>query len=981
MSSLFFWNTWFKEYRLTWLALAAVFLFAMIFMWYSYFMGNNNVIHWENLQEQKVIETNVHTFRLGPFVLDIPGESYVILEYFQGSDIAPNTTASYLFLLITFVSLTVIISVVSTLDKIWFYVAVALYSVLIFSLRLEVIGIFGVYSKIVGAGAIGLYLLPAFYFNRIRPTTPFVIRLLIFTIITCLVGVAIGFFSTEPLPFYHLVLTSFTATLVISLIFMILVAHEIFAVFVYIASQGTKSIQHLSILSAIYFVNVLLTLAHELGLIDFDFIYLNVFLLLSLSAILGIWGFKSRQSVYENVFSFYPFGAFLFLALGAICFATIGHQLGNANDPGVYVLRHAILFTHAGYGVIFLMYILANFGQMLADNAPVFKVLFTPKRMPYFTYRLAGFIATLAIFIYANWRVYIYHSFSAFYNTAGDFYALQDDEDYAYNFYRKASVDGFRNHRSNYKLAVYNASRNDFDEARLRLEAANERRPSEYSLTNYGNYFIREMKTRESISAFRQNLTKMQDLAAVDNNLAVSYIKLHGLDSALHFLAKARDHKLTKNSAETNFFGLAAIERIPFNMDSIYRVFNNPSPAILANLYALSSVINRPVNIKVDPLAQKQLNLYTATYLNNYILKNARTLDTTFTNQAFRIASDSLNADYSEALKASLAYAFYHQGNIAKALEVLAEQVYLSQSYQGKFNYIMGLWALEQNNPELAASYFNFADTYRYKEAPFYNAIALTEAGDLDRALVAWDSVALRGDNAQKEISRNMKRILMISPAQASSLSDTEKYQFCRYRITRSDSILFDRVSSTFENDDYKAQAILDYSKRFFEAGEIVPAIRFYQRIAGLKLTNKDLYEDVRHFELRLLAHRGDLRGLANQINKGIEFTQARSLEKLYYSALLSEVNGDTATAKKNYAILARYNPYFEDGVLAAFNFFKKQNNGGFDAYNILAEAIQINGNSLPLLKAYYNEAVRVGLDEYAISTAQRISALQKPNR
>jgi hypothetical protein len=978
MTSLFFWNSWIKEYRYVWYFLAVIFFLSLAFMWYTYFLGNDGVIHWQHLQEQKVIETTVHSFRLGPFVLDVPGESYAILEYLQGSKVVPNTTASYLFLFITAVGLTVLVTCITAIERIWFYVAVAIITAFLYTLRFEVLGLFGYHHKAVGAIAIALYLIPVFYFNRFRPTTPFVIRLGVFAFITVALAIIIALFSSEPRPFYNLVLTSFTGTFLLCLVFLILVSHEIFASFVYIATQGSgKSIQHLAILTAIYFVNVLLTLAYELKLVTFDFIYLNVFLILTVSAILGIWGFKNRENVYGNIFAFYPLGGFLFLTLAAMCFATIGHQLGNANDAGVFVIRHLILFAHAGYGFIFILYLLANFGQMLADNAPVYKVLYQPTRMPYFTFGLAGFISTLALVIYANWRTYVYNTIGAFYNTAGDFYTLLDDQDYASSFYINGSNQGAYNHRSNYTMGMVKAAEFDFEDAHLFLGWANARRPSQYSLANEGNLYIRESEIRRAISAYQRNLEK-EEHPALYNNLAVAFIKLHKIDSAIYYMSLAREHKLTKNSSEGNFFAMAALERIPVDADSVFNIFNNNSPAVLSNAYALSGVLGTPLNIKSNPLDNKQLNLYTATYLNNYILRNVKEIDTVFVREAYDIASDSLNAGYSEALKASLAYAYYHQGNISRALEILAEQVYLSQSHQGKFNYIMGLWALEQNNPALAASYFNFADTYEYKEAPFYHAIALTEAGQIGAAVTAWDSVSIHGDDAQKTIAKNIRNILTISPSQVTSLPDQEKYQFQRYRVSLSDSILFNRINNSFENANYKAQALLDYSKRFFEAGYIDTSIRYYRVIGGLKLTNEELYEEIRHFELRLLASKRDLRALANQINKGIEFPQRRTLEKMYYTALLNEVNGDTVNARKHYTILARYNPYFEDAVLAAFDYFKKTTPEGFKAYNILAEAIQINANSLPLLRAYHDEALRLGLDEFAMSTQERIEELEK---
>ena len=91
---------------------------------------------------------------------------------------------------------------------------------------------------------------------------------------------------------------------------------------------------------------------------------------------------------------------------------------------------------------------------------------------------------------------------------------------------------------------------------------------------------------------------------------------------------------------------------------------------------------------------------------------------------------------------------------------------------------------------------------------------------------------------------------------------------------------------------------------------------------------------------------------------------------------MIAESSGDTVTAKKNYRILSTYNPYFEEAVIASANFFRKHN-GGFSAYNILAEAIQINANSIRLLKAYAVEAEQKGFDEYAYNARLRVRELE----
>jgi hypothetical protein len=363
--------------------------------------------------------------------------------------------------------------------------------------------------------------------------------------------------------------------------------------------------------------------------------------------------------------------------------------------------------------------------------------------------------------------------------------------------------------------------------------------------------------------------------------------------------------------------------------------------------------------------------------LNNYIIKYATTLDTTFIEQAFNIASDSVNEGYSEALKSSLAFAYYHRGNVTKALSILGELAYISQSYQGKFNYIMGLWALEQGNPVLASTYFTYSDTYTYKDAKFYNAIALSEAHRKAEALITWDTVSNGKDEARKEIAARMKRILNLGATEVLSLDDAEKYQFCRYNVSLKDTVLFNRIVNSFQSADYKAQAILDFSKRFYEADLLPPAIRYFNRISGLELSNKKLYDDVRHMELLMLAYRGQTDLMETQMKKDITFDDARLLEKTLYTALTAESSGDSALAEKNYMILAEYNPYFEEGIIAAANFYRNTSDDKLKPYNVLAEAIQVNGNSIRLLKAYIKEATRQGFDEFAISASERLRELE----
>lgn len=978
MRSYFFWKSWPENFRYLWYALALLFGGTILFLWYGYFTGTDNIIHWEKFQEQKILESVIHSFRLGPFTLSVPGENYVIFEYFNGSYLSPHIIGSYLFLTVTVVAFLVLITIVSTLERFWYLAGMTLFIIFIISLRLEVIGVFGQYNYYPTIVLLILFAGTSFYFAMMRRDIQFLPRLLTFLIITVVVAIIISRFAAVDHPILHLSVTSYTAALVLTVLFIMIVAHEILVSFIALTGQGnfaSRNFNHFALITGIYLLNIILTCLHELEVIDWNFIYINLYLLLTVSGVLAIWGFRIREPLYGNIFSFEPVGAYLIVSLGAIAFATIGNQLTNANDPALKLIRNMIIFSHAGFGIIFFLYILSNFAAMMWQNLPVYKILYKPNRMPYVTFQLAGFIATLAFIFLAGWRIQVYYGMAGFYNNLADLHVQLGNNAFAQAHYEKSQDFAFYNHHANYALATYKARRFAMEEAHRHYDNAN-RVPSEYALVNGGNLFLWENDVFGAIDAYKKAHVTMPASGRLNNNLGFAFSKVHNVDSAIHYLTRALETSAVVESAEANFFALAASEYISVKADSILNTFNTTYEPTVANALALSTLQQQPFKANTDPLKATTLNLYTATLLNNYIIRNAKTLDTAFIRKAHHIASDSLNEDFSEALKLGLASAYYHKGNVRRALQTMSELAYLSQSYEGKYNYIMGLWTLEQGNAFTASDYFDYAVLFDYKDATLYKAIALTEAGMGGTALPAWDSVADSDDGGEREIAVRMKRILHANVSDAMRFDDSEKYQFCRYVLNVSDTLVFNRIIPTFQDNNYRAMAILDMAKRQFAWDNLNKAIRYYNMVSGLQLTDQGVYDAIRHFELIMLSERRELDKLATQINDGIEFGADQQLEKLLYIALMQEANGDSVNAETNFRILATYNPYFEEGVIAAARFYRTYSDDPLKAYNILVEAIHINNNSVKLLKAYVAEALRNGFDEYAFGAQQQIEAL-----
>lgn len=983
MQSLIFWKSWPKDFRYTWYILAAVFTGSLLFMWYGYFTGVDGVIHWEKFQEQKILESTIHSFRTGPFTLSIPGENYVIFEYFNGSNLNPNITGSYIFLVVLALASIVLLTIISTLERIWYLGCMTLFIIFLISLRFEVLGIFGFYDYYPTIAILFCFAGTSSYFNMIRRDIQFLPRLLVFSALTILTTVIIAFFSFVDLPLLHISVTSYAAAIVLTILFILIIAHEILVAFISLTGHGattSRNFNHFALITGIYLLNLIITCLHEIGVIQWNFIYINLYLLFTVSGILAIWGFRIREPLYSSIFSFDPAGAFFIITMGSVAFATIGNMLINSNDAAMYVIRNIIIFSHVGFGIIFFTYILSNFASMMWQNLPVYKLLYRPNRMPYFTFQFAGLIATLAFVFYAGWRDQVYYGVAGFYNNLADLHVTLDNNAFAQAHYDKSRSFAFQNHHANYALAKYKAQRFAFEEALHNYQMANVN-PSEFSLVNEGNLFMWENDIFSAISAYRKASRIMPGSGRLHNNLGFAFSKVHNVDSSILYLNRALETPASVQTAEANFFALAAAEYIPIKADSVLQSFHTDYTATIGNALAMATLQQQPFSVELHPEEATKLNLYTATLLNNFIIRNVKTLDSTFIRKAYRIASDSLNEDFSEALKIGLASAYYHQGNVRRALAIMSELAYISQSYQGKYNYIMGLWALEQNNPLLADSYFDYAVMFDYKDAKLYKAIALTEGGQVHDALIAWDSVETSADGSEQQMATEIKKILTSGIRDAMFFSDPHKYQFCRYRLNAFDTVVFNQVVQTFSDDNYKAMALLDMARRQFDWNEMNKAIRYFNMVNGLQLTDETLYSSIRHFELIMLTERNELAKLAEQINTGIEFGPHQQLEKMLYTGLMEQANGDTINAERNFGILAEYNPYFEEGVIASARFYRSFGNDPLRSYNILAEAIHINNNSVKLLQAYASEAMRNGFDDYAYSALQQIEGIRQRYR
>jgi hypothetical protein len=976
MKQLWFWKLWLPEYKIHFYILASLTLLSLILFSVYHYKGIDSVLAWEHFQEQKTIETSIHEFNVGAFEISVPTEVFLLFEYFQGGRLQPGTAISYFFVFVLACAFVYLVSIFSALERFWYLAASALVILFLVSLRLDVLQIVFFNKSWFSISVIALYVLPSFYFNAFNRNASFPFRLFVFAGITFFVALVIYFLARVELPFLYLSVTCYLPAIVLTLLFVVMVAHEIPAAFLYLTSHylAANGLKHFLAIMIIYLLNLVVLYLSKLGIVEWNLVYLNIYLVFSITAVVGLWGWRHRETLYGNVMPFVPFGAYFYLALCSVAFATLAFFMGTANDAALKVLSDLILFCHIGFGAVLVLYVFSNFLKLIDQNLSAWKVLYKPNRMPYETFRLGGIVVIVSFMIYNGWRDYINYSFSGFWTSMADLYVKLDKEEIAQLYFEQGRTYGPTSHHANYAKAYYHSGEFQWAQSHEYYRRANFADPSVYSLANDANVYNWEGNIFKGIASLNESLTKMQGNPYLLNNLGFQQGKVHALDTALQLLNNARGYSETNRAAETNFIALLAQERVPVSPDSIASVFSIENNGVAANVLALSVITRAALKQKVSLVSDTVLTLHTATLLNNYLLAKAYTIVDAELNEAERMARMPSNIQYSESLKSALAHAHYLQGNVSKAMQLMSELSFVSASNQGKYNFIVGLWMLEQGNAEGAAVAFRYAVNFNYAKATFYLAIAETENRNLPEASYWWDSLYRSGNEEEKQLARTIKPLLTISFQEALKSTDAVKYQYVRYRLSTRDTIPFSLVANSIENVNYKAQTFAEMAVRQLEADRPVLANKYIEAAASFAATSPPLRQSIAFSRLRVKASLGQLDALADMLTN-VDFTLSHKLDKLYYEGLLNEAAGNKALADKAFAKLAIANPFYEEGIMAAAAYARLQNTDPQRAYTILSEAVQVNKTSVRLWKAYIGEALRLGYDDYASSAR---SELQK---
>ena len=995
MNPPFFWQPWHPDSRRVYGVLLVLLATALVTWGISALRGLDGNVDWELLSTVEPVSLPDDPVSVGVFDFSRTTDYYVISETYWGSNLTIAPQAAYLLLVALAITMIFLLVIISTFTGFWFYLGNLVVVALVLGMKWEQLQLFGTTGR-AGAGVIiALFLATTFFFQKIRPAVGLLPRLLTFAGLVGLVGLLTHFFSAPPHPALHLISYGLPVPIVLSLFFVLLVGHELLSFFLKLITQnnapGSKNtFLHFTAITVIYLANLGLLVLRNIGIIDWDILYLNAFVVLAICTVIGLWGFRDREVQYQYILPFQPLGAYLYATLAFITFATLAFFFATANDPVLETFEDTIVYSQLGFGLIFYVYVVANFIQELATNQRVYRVVYQPPNLPYGTMQIVGLVATVAFFARAGLFPF-YQAVAGYNNALGDLYQYEGDLFLAEQYYKLGDQYGYKNHRSNYALGALARMQNDPALTTFYFNEAVQKNPSPQAYVNLGNAFLETKQFFEAVFALRQGLEEFPRNPYLQNNLALTFGRTAVLDSALFYLQRAGVGGAVRDAAEANT--LAVLTRstttIPVATDSLLDEVVSDTAYVPGQVNALAFAERYGAGVAAAAFrwqesADSALNSLQFAHLYNYLLTQS-SVDTSLLRRAQTLSQESAPA-YNEPLSFAAAVAQYRANRVEEALRVVDRLQSVNVFKQGYYLHTMGLWALEQQAPRIAEDFFARAEEVGFDDARFKQGVSLSESaalpgGSVSAAVDFWNEQ--RADSSAAAVARDMLAIFSDEVLRQAVAMDTATdvflYQALRYRYPQLDNKRREQIWQAFDDPNYRALAVHDLWLRFGTATD-----DRWKAWADEIATASGLSSAGQAYARWVAAFRAECDNDLATLSDLVEQLQPRNRQHrywlTYFRARLAEQAGDADQARTAYGYLAK-NPFFSRGYLAALAYLYPSPTGRSrtgqsrtgqsetdptEVYQRLLDAVETNPYDAALLRAYVLAALRANLETYA---------------
>ena len=976
MTNYRFWQSWPAGLRNTYLLLLGVVLFTMGWSVWQFLFGPDAVYPWLTEPEFTPLPFSLDRFTrlLHPF--DVNASGFLLTEKFQAGLLQwrPAVIATYLFLLA--LALVVYLAAVSTLSRLPYVVGMLLFMLFAAQLNIDLLDLLpGAYHNTSLIILLALYGLLTYYFQAFREHTSFPARLLWLALLTAVLGGAI-FWRADLHPAYtalHLVSYSSGAVVGAALLFSLLVGIDNVAALLWLNGQNESpasrpGLTRFVLSSVLYLGLLLLVYLSFTHAIDLNISFFSPFFLLAVSFFTGLWGFRQREQAWGAYLPFRPAGAFLYLSLAMMAFLCAGLAFATYNDSMVEAFNDIVVFSHLALGFLFFLYVLVNFAPLLHKRLRAYKVVYEPRRIPFYISFGAGLIVVIMLAARTEFLA-LQQTYAGYYNYVGDLYAAQQNDLLAQRYYTEGNVYDNDNPRSNLSLADLAALRGFAVTEANFLKRALARKKDEKTYLRFANLFTGQQAFFEALYLLREGAREYPKSYRIRNNIALLFSRTNVLDSMAVYLDQAgalSDDPVVRNNT------LGLLLQTGFVEEARQQLAKTKAPDYLpyrSNALLLQTATGVKNEQKELPAFEnRELDAGRFALLYHHVLSRLPEADSVTVEELDTYLREPANTRWAENLTFLKALVLHYHTNRIAARELLEALAHDSPGNDGYYLDLLGLWSLQEENYAQAADFFERAKAAGYATAFLHHAAALALAGEPAAGAAEARKAMLSDDPALVREAVQLTQLLQSTPASLpdnapDSLRARLVLLYLPLQPLEASRQLLERIT----NPEARQAAAVALTEEYLQRGQIAEAERLLAQVEAAP-------EALSLLQAQRLVAKRDFEGLLAQLPQ-FRFRWSEAALQTYYRALALVELGRVQEAAPLVRQFPQLLPYHAEALQLTARYYNEQKQP-LEAYEVLRQGTRYNPYSVPLLKAFMLQAASVNLEKYTDMAREMLQQL-----
>lgn len=962
--------------------------------WY-YFTGNDEVLPIRPVAQLTPVPATIATVGIGLAELPVQANGYLLTQTYDVSGPYVQTTAALLLVGLLGAALAYFLATVSTLARPAFVVGMALVIFLLMSLNADLLAIFNARQQYFLVLSLALLGGVTYGFHAFWPGVAFTRRLVVLGALVAALGALLFLRSQYPADVTALHLTAFftSAGAVVVAMLVVWVAYENIHGLLWLNTQAEAPTGRFGLLpflltSVLYLGTLLLYYWNEGDLLVLPGWHLDPLVLLLPAVLVGWLGLQRRSASYAAWVAYWPGANYLYLVFVLLAAGALGYAFATANDPFLAAARDFTALAFLAIGTAFFLYVLVNFGPLIRKKMAVHRVVYEPRRFPFFAMYLLGLAALGAVELRNNFYI-VDQVRAAYYNNLGDLTRLQSELSpeadglalLAERYYAESDDLDQHNHKASLgRAALYRFRLQRQNEINI-LRRALSRKPSEKISLRLAALYNEPADFFDRLAVLRAGLKATPRSARLANDLAQLYTRSSLSDSVAYYQARAEamaphDAVLQSNQLAYHIHQQQWPEAQKLATDAA----NASDPALQSNRLLLGHLTHNSVTGGA-PTSATTAPLTPAIFaqLYHHALGQAVRHDTTQLPALSQLAARPENAAYADQLQFLRALSQQYGGRPVAAQNTLRPLAAGSGPAAAYYQTVQGLWLLDQRLYGAAAPRLAEATQNGSISAALPQAYALALSGQLDSARRVVTYLLRQRQLPQPQLTSNLYQVLQPDfRSQYAQASDSLKAQYLVLRgdeLPASTDLLAPALA--LQQPAPREAALLAQLPRAMRVGQVASVQEAVRKFAPSPTTRSARASAWNVARGELLVYSRQWPAL-QQLTQQAYLVGPDQAWRRYFQAAVAEATNQPKQAAKLYAELVQETPFVESGILAAARFYS-QRQEFTEAYNALLKGIEYNPESVELLKAYILAAIPVGLNEYAATPLEHLGALLSP--